>query len=51
MDLKNILLGLVSKTVKIDNGKLDELLSSDGATEESVINSLLELDVNRVAEI
>lgn len=51
MDFKNILLGLASKTVKIDNGKLDELLSSENATEETVLNALLELDINRVAEL
>lgn len=51
MDFKNILLGLASKTVKIDNGKLEELLSSENATEETVLNTLLELDINRVAEL
>lgn len=51
MDLKKIISGFLSKTVKIDDGKLDELLTSENATEEQVLNSLLELDVNRVAEL
>jgi len=51
MDLKTILMGLLSTTLKMDNGQIEELLNEEGATEESVSAKLKEMDAQRVATL
>lgn len=51
MDYKKILIGLLSTTLKLDNGKIEELFNAEGATEETVGEQLKEMDAQRVATL
>lgn len=47
----SILKGLLSKAYKMDDGKINELFDAEGATTESVLKTLEDLDVQRVASL
>lgn len=47
----SILKGLLSKAYKLDDGKITELFEAEGATTESVLKSLEDLDVQRVSTL
>lgn len=51
MDFNKILTGVLSKTLKLDDGKLAEIIAGENATEETVTNAILNLDASRVAEL
>lgn len=51
MDYKKIITGFLSKTLKIDDGKIAEILEGENVTEETATKSLLDLDVSRVLEL
>ena len=51
IDIQKVVTGFLSKTLKIDDGKLGEILNAENATNESVLNSLLELDTQRVEKL
>lgn len=51
MDLKIILTGLLSRAYKIDNGKIAELLDGENLKEDDVLNSILEIDTQRVEKL
>lgn len=47
----SILKGLLSKAYKMDDGKINELFDAEGATTESILKNLEDLDVQRVASL
>ena len=51
IDIQKVVTGFLSKTLKIDDGKLGEILNAENATNESVLTSLLELDTQRVEKL
>lgn len=51
MDKNKILMGLLSRAYKLDNGKIAELLESENTTEDDVLNKILEIDTQRVASL
>lgn len=51
MDYKKILAGYLSGTLKMDDGKIAEILDGENLTEESVISTILGLDRTRIATV
>lgn len=47
----SILKGLLSKAYKMDDGKITELFEAEGATTESILKSLEDMDVQRVSSL
>lgn len=51
MDYKKILAGYLSSTLKMDDGKIAELLDGENITEESAISTLLGLNKELIAKV
>lgn len=48
MDYQKVLTGFLSKTLKIDDGQLAEILNGEGITEDTAVEQLLAKDVARI---
>lgn len=51
MEYQKILMGLLSKAYKLDDGTIGEILNAENADEKSVISKILELDTQRVDKL
>lgn len=51
LNLNEVITGLLSKAYKIDSGKIAEIISSEEATTESVLNEFLKADAARVEKL